>query len=174
MITAHQAETLGGQPGFDVTQVVVAAEMDAATAWATRRGWILSYDPATKKGKALATHPVTGTTITFRFDTTGYPDRQPPAWWCGDEPTDPRNYPSGPSETKAGHPNGTIFHSQPVICAPWNRLAYNQVVPGAPHGDWTLAAWKTMAPEYTRAHTLGDMLAALELHLTLSSGMQVS
>ena len=29
-----------------------------------------------------------------------------------------------------------------------------------------------MAPEYTRAHTIADMLSALDLHLSFSDGMQ--
>jgi hypothetical protein len=162
------------EAGFDLTKVVVAAELGAATSWASRHGWTLTYDVSTKCGKAVATHPVTGTLIEFHFDTTGYPDRQPPAWWCGAEKSDPKNYPSGAAQAKPGHPNGSIFHGQPVICAPWNRLAYTQVVPGAPHSDWTLASWKVMAPEYTQAHSIADMLAALELHLASSPGMQAT
>lgn len=161
-------------PGFDLTEVVVAVELAAATAWASRHGWTLTYDASVKRGTATATHPVTGAPVEFNFDTTAYPDRQPPAWWCGSEQPDPRNYPAGPAETKPGFPNGSIFHGQPVICAPWNRLAYAQVVPGAPHSEWTLASWKTMAPEYTQAHSIADMLAALDLHLGISPGMQAT
>jgi hypothetical protein len=157
---------------LDVTEAVMEAEQVAIAAWAESHNWDVTYDPATKRGSASTPHPALGTPVTFHFDTTGYPDRQPPAWWCGTDPADPKNYPRPAATTSPGQPNGSIFHGQPVICAPWNRLAYKQVIPDAPHGDWTLGSWKTMAPEYTRAHTIADMLSALEFHLSYSDGMQ--
>jgi hypothetical protein len=156
----------------DVTEVVMEAEAATITTWANNHNWSVTYDPISKQGTARTTHPALGTEVNFHFDTTGYPDRQPPAWWCGPDPADPKNYPRPAAAARPGQPVGSIFHAQPVICAPWNRLAYTQVVSGAPHSDWTLGSWKTMAPEHTRAHTIADMLSALDLHLSFSDGMQ--
>jgi hypothetical protein len=83
-------------------------------------------------------------------DMTDY-DVLPPAWRF----TDPRN---GKIIGKAAYPVASgIFHSDGVICAPWNRLAYGES--GGPHSDWGLpTGWKTPRPPYTYAVTIPDML----------------
>jgi hypothetical protein len=161
-----------------VTEAVMASELPAVTAWASRSGWDVQYDAESFRGRALAPHPhVDGQVVVFWFAVDGYPNRQPPAWWCGGDGTvvsvNKADYPRPPTNPPAGPPEGSIFHTNPVICAPWNRLAYG-VLQG-PHSDWaTLAAWKTYATDKTQAHTIADMLSALSIHLGRSDGMQTS
>jgi len=63
-----------------------------------------------------------------------YPER-PPAWhWFNRE----TNQIDQPHDTAIG---GTFLHSNGVICAPWNRLAYKEVDPRGPHSDWTQGSW---------------------------------
>ena len=163
-------------PSVGIIEAVMADELPAITAWAYRSGWAVMYDPVALKGRAEVWHPKQRhTKVLFWFDVEGYPDRQPPAWWCGGDglvvSKESQNYPRPPATPPPGPPNGSIFHPNPVICAPWNRLAYS--VNGGPHGDWaSLAAWKTNGVEYTQAHTIPDMLATLNLHLDRSDGMQ--
>jgi hypothetical protein len=162
--------------GFSVTEAVMVDEMPAITAWAQRNGWIVTFDKTALKGRAEVQHPKMNRTIVFWFDVEGYPDRQPPAWWCGGDGESvskaPADYPHPPlTATPAGSPVGSIFHMNQVICAPWNRLAYG--LHGGPHGDWaSLAAWRTNAPGNTQANEIVDMLSQLALHLSFSDGMQ--
>jgi hypothetical protein len=159
-----------------ITEAVMADELPAITAWADRNGWTLSYDPSTLRGRAAAEHPQSaGQSVVFWFDVAGYPNKQPPAWWCGGDGTSvsryQADYPRPAQAPPPGPPNGSIFHPNVVICAPWNRLAYS--LNGGPHGDWSvLAAWKSYGVGYTQAHTIADMLSTLAIHLDRSDGMQ--
>ncbi|SRR6266849_7025765 len=90
----------------------------------------------------------------------------PPVWRFLDPRTrrdiGPAAYPmAGP------FPQGSVLHSSGVICAPWNRLAYGDR--GGPHMDWTEPAkWQTLAPQYTSANTIPDMLARVRAEVLLS------
>lgn len=64
-------------------------------------------------------------------------------------------------------PNGSILHTNGVICAPWNRLAYGDR--GGPHSDWQDAAsWQTTAPDRTRALIIPDMLVRIRAEVQVS------
>ena len=153
----------------DITQAVIAEERAAITAWATRHCWEVQLDLATATATATSVHPVTGQPVVFSADFEGYP-AQAPAWWCGSSPSIKSDYPAPMATTVPGL-QGSIFHPSPVICAPWNRLAY--AVHGGPHNDWGIPTdWKQAAATSTQAHTIADMLAALRLHLQHSPGMQ--
>ena len=154
----------------DITRVVITTdELAAITSWATRSGWDVTVDLDALRLTATATHPVTSRAVVFHGDVEGYPT-QAPAWWCGDSPSDKSGYPA-PMTTATPKLQGSIFHPNPCICAPWNRLAYT--VHGGPHGDWgSTTDWKQAAATSTQAHTLPDMLATLRLHLQHSPGMQ--
>lgn len=165
----------------EVTAAEMEEELPSISAWADRHDWTVAYDPMCRTGTVTALHPVTNATVTFHFNVDGYP-AQAPAWWCG-APPDGREEGAGsapvsthaafpaPGSGPIGAPAGSIFHSQPVICAPWNRLAYQ--IHGGPHGDWgTPADWKKAGAGYTQAHTIADMLSSLQIHLQYSPGMQ--
>lgn len=152
-----------------MTRAVIATDRAAITAWATRTGWAVQLDTGALTLTASAQHPHADAVVNFNAGLTGYP-ALPPAWDCRDD---------AGAVTRAAFPaagscagiTGSIFHTQPVICAPWNLLSYADN--GGPHSDWTGPAnWKTAAADYTRAHTLADMLSQLHIHLAASPGMQ--
>jgi hypothetical protein len=152
-----------------VTQEVVRGETAAVTSWAARRGWTVQVDVDALTLTAVTTHPACGVTLTFRAALDGYP-ALPPAWTCHNAAGEsPRSaYPAAGSRPGV---SSSIFHANPVICAPWNRLAYAEH--SGPHGDWGgQTNWKDVDTNFTRAQTLADMLAALHLHLSASPGMQ--
>jgi len=63
--------------------------------------------------------------------------------------------------------NGSVLHSDGVICAPWNRLAYADK--GGPHPDWQDAAsWQTTAVDRTRALNIPDMLSRIRAEVEIS------
>ena len=45
-----------------------------------------------------------------------------------------------------------------MICAPWNRKAYQ--THGGPHADWALSNWASYRPNHSR---VGDMLVLLQV-----------
>jgi hypothetical protein len=80
----------------------------------------------------------------------------PPAWrWC--------NADGGQRDAPECTPVGSgFFHSNGVICAPWNRLAYNTVDTRGPHGDWTIGDWRN------NSHTGGSKtLCSMALRLSV-------
>jgi hypothetical protein len=65
--------------------------------------------------------------------------------------------------------NGSVLHSNGVICAPWNRLAY--AAHGGPHKDWTgPTQWQGVASDRTTAHTIPAMLARIRAEVLISPG----
>ncbi len=89
----------------------------------------------------------------------------PPAWRFLDPRT--RQDIGLPAYPAAGpFPLGSVLHSNGVICAPWNRLAYADR--GGPHSDWNAANWQTAAPQHSSARTIPDMLARIRAELTIS------
>lgn len=151
-----------------VTRAVMVSETLAITAWAERHRWTVCVDPDNQTLTAETRHPVTDTQVRFQADLTDYP-AFPPAWTCRDDQgANPRS--AFPLAGTGPMIAGSVFHSNLVICAPWNRLAYSEH--SGPHGDWGgPVQWKTAASAYTRAHTLADMLNTLRLHLAVSPGM---
>jgi hypothetical protein len=153
-----------------VTRAVLADEVSAVAAWATRqKGWEAQTDMDGLRLSARTTHPATGIPLRIDADLDGYPGF-PPAWRFVDPSTGqplPQAFPRGGAIPGI---SGSIFHSNRVVCAPWNRLAYAEH--GGPHGDWgALTNWKSAAPTYTKADTLADMLSQIALHLSASPGM---
>ena len=89
----------------------------------------------------------------------------PPAWRF----LDPR---TGQDIGLAAYPaagpfqSGSVLHSNGVICAPWNRLAYADR--GGPHSDWNATNWQSAAPQHSSARTIPDMLARIRAEVTIS------
>lgn len=92
-------------------------------------------------------------------DADGYPGT-PPAWrWCNAEGLEADALHLCPRSGASA-----FFHDNGVICAPWNRLAYNSVDPRGPHGDWTIGNWQ--ANSYTgECKTLAAMVMRIEIEL---------
>ena len=145
----------------------VEDELDAARAWAARHGWILRWRSEDLSLRAATYHEAAGRLVEVVGVLDGY-RALPPAWRFvqpGTGVADPASFPA-PGQ---GSIPGSIFHSNAVICAPWNRLAYAEH--GGPHGDWSGPAAWLQASGMTVAHTLADMLSALDVHLRQSAGM---
>jgi len=90
----------------------------------------------------------------------------PPAWRF----LDPRN---STDVAQAAFPApgafgpGSILHTNGVICAPWNRLAY--ATETGLHNNWTdLTKWESLEPNYTQARSIPDMLARIRAEVALS------
>ena len=84
----------------------------------------------------------------------------PPAWHWYNPDAKARD------QLKDTPKGGAFFHSNAVICAPWNRLAYTSVDTRGPHGEWELANWR--ANEKTGAcKTLSAM--ALRIYTELQA-----
>ncbi len=152
-----------------VTQAVIDDAHAAIAAWAARHCWNITIDTGELTLIALTSHPKVEATVTFHAALDQFPGI-PPAWSCrtADDQNIKSAYPA--PGTAPGIPS-SIFHPNGLICAHWNRLAYQ--VHGGPHSDWDdLAGWKTAGPGTAHADTLPDMLALLRLHLTYSPGMQ--
>jgi hypothetical protein len=144
-------------------------EIPAARVWATRRGLEIFYnsDDLTLV-LALAGRPEKEDSAwepyLVRADLDEY-DVLPPSWRF----LDPRN---GAAIGTPAYPQPTpnsVFHTNGLICAPWNRLAYQSE--GGVHTDWSLGSgWKTSAPTHTRAATIPDMLDRIFRDMTRSRG----
>lgn len=148
----------------EVTVAIVEDELAAVTSWCSRWGWSVTVDLDSLTFTFTTVHPTDGRPILLEANVAGY-RALPPAWRFLDE--------AGASTRSAfpaqgAGPGGSVFHTQPVICAPWNRLAYQDA--GGPHDDWGGAtSWLTVSG-VTRATTIADMLAVVRVHLSASPG----
>ncbi len=90
----------------------------------------------------------------------------PPAWRF----LDPRNATDvgqGAFPAPGAFGPGSVLHTNGVICAPWNRLAYANET--GLHNNWTdLTKWESLEPNNTQARTIPDMLARIRAEVALS------
>lgn len=144
-----------------MTAALFQQESAAVAACAGRWDWTVTINVEQLALRAEMTHPVTGTPLLLVADATNYRSL-PPAWRFvhGDGRVSPSAFPA------AG--GSSIFHPHPVICAPWNRLAYT--AHDGPHADWDERNWLNVTG-YTRATTLADMAAIIRTNLQQSPGM---
>lgn len=149
-------------------RVIVQSEWPGALAWAGRHGWTLDLQVDELMLRASTDHSGAHRRVEFLAYLDGY-RALPPAWHVVVPGTDrdagPEDFPKAGSGT-------SIFHGNLVLCAPWNRLAYKSVNPTGPHEDWGGPdSWLSVSTTNTTAHTLGDMLAAIDVFLQVSPGM---
>lgn len=154
----------------DHTLIYIEEELLGAEAWAERHAVRLLWVPESLEVRATLTQPETKDLFFLRGRFDDYREIAP-AWsftdaeWTG--APRPQLFPR-----PAPPPNGgaSIFHTQPVICAPFNRLAYKQHQ--GPHVDWGgPAGWLTAGrPNEVRAHYLGDMLSVMHQHFVVTRG----
>lgn len=137
------------------TELVFAEQFDHLAEVAGARAWgIQKLGPLSFKLELPAKD---GSTFWLLVDCDGYPGT-PPAWNWLNNATGQLNFP-------AGTPKGRKFlHGSGRICAPWNRLAYKEVDPKGPHGDWNLANWVTN-PKTGACHTLAAMALRISVEL---------
>lgn len=158
---------MSSPPSF--TRATVAAEHDAIAAWAERFGWTVTVDLDALVLRAATTHPKLDRALQVLAALAEYP-ALPPAWRFVTSSTDDSPTSAWPSPGTMPCVSGSIFHTNPCICAPWNRLAYK--VYNGPHEDWTMTAWRDITNGLTKADTLPDMLDQIHQHLAASPGMQ--
>lgn len=60
-----------------------------------------------------------------------------------------------------------FFHSNGIICAPWNRLAYSSVDSRGPHGEWVIGDWRSN-PQNGACRTLSAMALRIGLELRVN------
>jgi hypothetical protein len=130
-----------------VTRAQLEIEFPAIMVWADRAGWRAEVEPASRLVTACTVHPKDGTALRAQADCTGYPSVAP-AWRFLDHAgQSPKSAYPAPGQQPGI--NGSVFHGNGLVCAPWNRLAYKDL--GGVHDDWgALPGWKTAAPGYTR------------------------
>src|ERR1035437_5451784 len=101
-----------------VAELTVAEELTALREIAAHRGWpIKELDPLRFHLSLTASDQ---SQFYLLVDCDRYPV-QPPAWpWCDADGTH--------TDRAADRPHGSGFlHTNGVICAPWNRLAYQSI-----------------------------------------------
>lgn len=162
----------------------VAAEMAAAQAWAARQGYKLDYDQAAVALTLQLSGPSATSTAAEEYLVKGtFEDYRalPPRWWFAHPDTGADIGPAAYPQPPAPHPRGsalvTTGPSGVVICADFNRLAYSETAPDGQqragiHPNWGQPAnWLNLpSDQYTRAETIGDMLARIALEIADSNG----
>ena len=148
----------------------LAAEIPAALAWAANVGLEIDWDEANRvlttrlKGAGASQGEFEHYLLIGTFEDYC---AVPPTWRF----VDPRTGAAigVAALPQGGLPNGSVFHGNGVICAPWSRDAYGDR--SGPHQDWTDATqWQTTAPQSTQAHTIADMLARIFAEVLASPG----
>jgi hypothetical protein len=145
----------------------VERDLVAAAAWARRHGWALRGDPDALELRASTYHPASKRLLEIRATLDEYP-ALPPAWRFVLPGTDESPPAAWPLAGQLAGVSGSIFHPNPCICAPWNRLAYT--AHGGPHSEWVMASWRAIGGGSTKADHLADMLDQLHMHLSASPG----
>jgi hypothetical protein len=139
------------------TELVIEEQLGQLREIATDREWQLEILDSVRFTIGLVARD--GSDYYLLVDCDGFPSQPPAFHWY-----DPK---SGALDVPAATPKGSDYlHSSGRICAPWNRLAYTQVDPKGPHGDWQFANW--MTNRHTReTRTLAAMV--LRIHRELRS-----
>lgn len=153
-----------------VTLAVLEQELPGASAFCQRQGWRIAVDEQKLQLVVDMQHPKDAQPLRLLGDLNGY-RAVPPAWIYVDANSGAITPHASPSAGQVPGVGASIFinhNNGPVICAPFNRLAYSQYK--GPHGDWAESSnWLSVrGPVY--AARLGDMLAVIKLHLTYSPG----
>jgi hypothetical protein len=152
------------------TLAVVEHEYAGARAWAERHKVSLSWATDSLEIRATLAQPETNETFYLRGVVDGY-RALAPAWSFTDAtwtsaPT-PSLFPR-PGAGPFGAPIFIMSHG-PVICVPFNRLAYGSHA--GPHNDWGPPEnWVTAGQQYVTAHYLGDMLGVIYRDFRYSRG----
>jgi hypothetical protein len=153
----------------DVSRTVLRYELPAAAAWCERHRWKFVHDLEHLRLSYELIHPKTEGAMRLEAECDGY-RALPPKWRFLDSTTGAATRQVFPSPGTVPGVQGSIFHGNGVICAPWNLLAYH--AHGGPHQDWgDGATWHVDRPPYTRATNVAEMLSVIAIHLEYSPGM---
>lgn len=154
----------------DTSRLLVAGELELAKAWFPRHQAVAEW--RSEELELRVTLKKAGSELLYylkgQFDE--YRMLPPRLRFCGkawDGETDPRNYPKVQRPSRS--PLCIMGGAGPVICAPFNRLAYVEFQ--GPHSDWGgPAAWQSVNTGVIRAVHIGDMLQALQVEVNDADG----
>lgn len=149
-----------------LTRGVLEEQLPSVEAWVARHGWTAHLPTDGLWLRFGAYHPL-GVLLEVTADLAGFPG-EPPAWRFVNPGTDEEAV-KFPAPGQLPGTGGSIFHGARVICAPWNRCAYQAYDPKGPHNDWSITGWQEVSG-YTRALTIADMLDQIRIHLRQSPG----
>ena len=139
-----------------VTTLVFEEEFGHLQGIAENRGWELTRIGG--PGFILVLPARDASHFALKVICENYPSL-PPIWHWYNLKTYALNK---PPDTPKGE--GGYFYSSGCICAPWNKLAYKQEDPNAPHGDWQLETWLTN-PNTGECTTLSAMAVRMAVEL---------
>lgn len=146
----------GGADIPTVAILTVAEELAVLESNAANRGWPLRRISDLQFHLGLPARD--GSWFYLLVDCVDYA-AVPPAWHWADATGDAR-------DQLKDIPQGSGFlHSNGVICAPWNRLAYTAVDPRGPHGEWLIGDWRNNSST-GKCKTLSAM--ALRIYVELN------
>ncbi|MBI5434906.1 MAG: hypothetical protein HZA52_18885 [Planctomycetes bacterium] len=132
-----------------------------------QRGLLLDWLPEALQLRATFRQPATDEPFYLLGEFANY-RAHPPGWEFWDAEWATRRAPNAYPKSNGG-PYGSVFHTNRIVCAHFNRFAY--ATESALHPDWVdLAQWITVAPGTVRAITVGDMLAVFHRDIQCSSG----
>lgn len=146
------------------TELILAEELRQLEELAANEGWTVTR--LSSESFLLGVPRNGGGELWMRCEADQYP-ALPPKWrWCGPGGSmldDARITPIGGSG---------YFHSNGVLCAPWNRLAYPTIDSRGPHGDWVVGDWKSN-PQTRACTTLAAMASRIAIEArTRFAGMK--
>ena len=156
----------------ETTQLILQHEMAGASKWAERHSVPLQWRPERLEVRAILKQPETDELFYLRGVFDDY-RRLPPAWtFTSDEESTEAAMHFAPRVDKPPFGSSLFIkkNNRPVICAPFNRLAYAEH--NGPHANWRGAAnWLTAGqPNRAKAHYLGDMLQVIYRDFCFSRG----
>ena len=148
--------------------VLESDELPAAFSWAQTAGVALTWRPESLQLRGVMRQRATNEMFYLHATLDGY-KALPPSWNFFDEKWERTGKNFFPAAAALPGGLGSIFHSNAVICAPFNRLAFQQH--GGPHGDWGgPEQWLRAGAGYVHADTIADMLAVIARDINYSSG----
>jgi len=144
------------------TLAIVEEECKGAATWAERHSVPLSWLPETLQLRATLRQPQTDESFYLIGVFQDY-RAMAPAWWFTDEkwtsPPEARLFPK-PTPTPFGSSIFLLHSHGPVICIPFNRLAYASHQ--GPHSDWNAPDnWLNAGRQHAQADYIGDMLGVI-------------
>lgn len=155
-----------------VTDAAIESELPGALAWAQRHQ--IALDTRLLAERIIRAVLVRQDTeekfyLQGRFDNY---KALPPAWdWWNENWSEADGLHLSPSPESTPFGSSMFFRhgNRGVICAPFNRLAYD--AHHGPHSDWGgPAQWITAGPQYIHAVTIGDMLHSILRDFRFSKG----
>lgn len=152
----------------ETTRAIIEHEFQAVQAWANRHGWTVTLDLEDLVLTVDTVHPADDGPLRLIAELESY-KAIPPAWEFVDPRTGEASKRVYPAPGKLPGVASSIFHGQPCLCAPFNRLAFK--ANEGPHTDWGEPTdWLDVDQTKVRATDLGSMLQVIKLHLSASPG----